>query len=207
VAGLLLPGSGSALDFSSPELPWAIIDRPYTPPALNVYGAARCPAGDASFTAEGALPPGLGITALGQITGVPSKIGVYRFVVRAADACGATAKPVSVLVTGAPILVLRGDTLEFHYRRGGAIPAPQALLVNGTWPNRAYYIDWPDAVWLHAIPRAGRTPKLGAALESDRVEISVEPGSLAPGSYEAKLRFWTWQGANVPTARVRLVIE
>src|SRR5215471_11266427 len=88
-AGLLLPGNGSAIDFSAPELPWAIVDHPYTTPALAIYGGARCPGGDARFTAEGLLPPGLAITALGQITGVPRRNGTYSFRVRVSDACGA----------------------------------------------------------------------------------------------------------------------
>jgi Putative Ig domain len=145
--------------------------------------------GDTSFTAENALPPGLAMTALGQITGVPGKTGTYRFLVRAADTCSAVVKPMSLVVTGAPMLVLRADSLEFRYRRGDAMPAPHAILVNGTWPGLAYYIDQ-SVPWLHAVPRAGRIPKPGDSVESDRVEISVEPSQLAPGVYETKLIFW-----------------
>jgi hypothetical protein len=97
--------------------------------------------------------------------------------------------------------------LEFHYRRGGAAPAIQPVLVDSTWPDLPYYIDRPDVPWLHAVSRTGRTPKHGAAVEADRVEIGVEPGTLAPGRYEARLRFWTWQGANAPTVSVRVDVE
>src|SRR5205807_609949 len=104
----------------------------------------------------------------------------YRFLVRVANTCGAALRPMTLVVAGAPILVLQAETLEFRYRRGGPVPAPQALLVNGTWPNRAYYIDQPDAPWLHAVPGSGRIPRLGAGVESDRVEVSGEPNQLAP---------------------------
>jgi hypothetical protein len=47
----------------------------------------------------------------------------------------------------------------------------------------------------------------GGAIDADRVEVSVTPGSLAPGVYEAKLIFRTMQGANAPEVKVRLTIE
>jgi hypothetical protein len=206
-ASLLLPGSGAGLDFNGEELPWAIVDQPYTSPSLVLEGAARCPVGDGSFTVQGALPPGLAMTGLGQFTGVPGTIGTYRISVRARDTCGGAVRPVTLVVTGAPILVVQTEALEFRCRRGGARPAPQSVLVSGTWPNTSYYIDRPEAPWLHAAPTSGRIPKTGAAVEADRVEISVEPGQLASGSYEAKLSFWTWRGVNVPTVRVRFVVE
>jgi len=147
------------------------------------------------------------MTSLGQITGVPTRIGVYRFLVRAADACGVAVKPVGLVVMGAPILVLQAGALEFHYRRGDATPVSQSLLVNSTWPGLPYYFDRTDAPWLRAVPKAGRTPRPGAALESDRVDIDVEPGSLAPGKYQAQLRFWTWHGANAPVVTIHMVVE
>lgn len=206
-ASLLVPGSGLALDFSAEELPWAIVDQPYTSPSLILEGAARCPAGDGSFTAQGALPPGLAITGLGQFTGVPSRIGTYQIPVRAVNTCGAAVRPVTLVVTGAPILVVQTEALEFRWRRGSARPAPQSVLVSGTWPNTSYYIDRPEAPWLYASPSSGRIPKTGAAVEADRVEISVEPGQLTTGTYESRLSFWTWRGVNVPTVRVRFVVE
>jgi hypothetical protein len=204
---LLLPGSSFALDFSAPELPWAVVDQPYSPPSLVTYGAARCPAGDVSFRVEGNLPPGLSMTALGQIAGTPGQIGVYQFLVRAADSCSAVTKPMTIVVTGAPILVVPATTLAFHHRRGGGPPTPQSLLVSSNWPDLPYFIERLDAPWLRAAARSGRTPKPGAAFESDRVEVSVEPGSLAPGTYEGRLRFWTREGSHAPVVAVRLVIE
>src|SRR5581483_3552187 len=168
------------------------------PPALAAYGAARCPAGDVSFSVEGDLPPGLGMTGLGQITGVPAKIGVYTFLVRAADSCSAIIKPLRIFVTGAPILIVPAATLEFRVPRGGPAPEPQAVSVSSNWPDLPYYIEYSDVHWLRAVARSARTPKQGAAFESDRVEISVQLGSLAAGTYEGHLRFWTPQGSNSP---------
>jgi len=60
---------------------------------------------------------------------------------------------------------------------------------------------------MRAAARSGHTPKIDAAVESDRVEVSVDPGKLAPGRYEAILRFWTWHGANNPKVQVSLLVE
>src|SRR5215467_2225836 len=62
--GLVARPPCAALDFGSAELPWAVVDQPYTPPPLRVYGTARCPAGDVTFAVSGQLPPGLSLTAL-----------------------------------------------------------------------------------------------------------------------------------------------
>ena len=33
-----------AVDFKAVDVPWAVVDQPYTPAAQIAYGTARCPA-------------------------------------------------------------------------------------------------------------------------------------------------------------------
>jgi hypothetical protein len=199
-------GSAQGIDFRPAELPWAIVDQPYNPRPLVILGGG-CPAGDARFTAQGELPEGLAITGAGQIEGVPQRTGIYRFAVRVADSCGATVKPVTLVVTGAPILVISTKALEFHYRRGGPLPEPQSMLVTGSWPNLAYRVDGQGTPWVRTAPKTGRIPRPGAAVEADAVEVHVSPEGLAPGAHEMLLTVSAWLAANAPTVRVRLVVE
>jgi hypothetical protein len=195
------------IDFNPAELPWAIVDEPYYPRPFAFRGEARCPAGDASFTAQGELPEGLAITGTGQIGGVPQRTGTYRFAVRVADSCGVTVKPMILVVTGAPILVVSTKLIEFHYRRGGPPPEPQSMLVTGSWPNMAYRVDGQGTAWVRAAPRTGRIPRPGAAVVGDVVEVHVVPEGLASGAHEMQLVVSTGLAVNAPTVSVRLVVE
>ena len=80
-------------------------------------------------------------------------------------------------------------------------PAPARNALPGFGSGHTAPMSPGRLAWLALIPA------LTAGGANLPVQISVDPGSLAPGSYEAKLRFWTWQGANVPTARVLLIVE
>ena len=187
------------------ELPWAAVDRPYTQ-LLTVRGGVQCDNNDLHVRAEGRLPAGLELTSTGQFTGVPIQTGSYRIVVHAENTCGHSSRPLTLTVTGAPILAISKDAIDLHVRRGGA--APTALIqVRSTWPGLEYGIEKSPAPWLRAIPRFARTPRPGSALECDLVEIKAEPSDLASGVYQATLRFSTWQGANAPTVTVRLTVE
>jgi Putative Ig domain len=210
VLGLLISPSSAisqGLDFAPTDLPWAVIEKDYNPPPLAIKGGAHCEPADAVFTAASALPEGLSIRGSGQFEGVPRKTGTYHFRIRVEDSCSSKVREVQLFVTGAPILVVSVKTLEFRYSRGGPPPEPQALLVRGTWPGRAYSIDLHDAAWLRAIPTSGSVPRISGTLDADRVKVTVDSGSLAPGVYDGKLTFWTAQGANAPEVRVRLLIE
>jgi hypothetical protein len=202
-----LPARSQGLDFTPTELPWAVVDEAYMPPPLVVRGGTRCYSGEANFTAASELPEGLAIDGVGQFSGVPRKTGTYRFRIRVADACSSKVRDMTLFVTGAPILVISVNVLDFRYTRGGPDPEPKALLVRGTWPDLPYSVDTHDVAWLRATPARGRVPRVGAAVDADRVAVSVAAGSLAPGVHEANLTFWTRQGASAPTVRVRLTVE
>jgi hypothetical protein len=187
------------------ELPWAAVDRAYTQ-ALTVRGGDRCANNDLHVRAEGSLPAGLELTSTGQFTGVPVQTGTYRIVIQAENICGHSSRPLTLTVTGAPILTTSPDTINLRYRREGTASSAQ-IQVRSTWPGLEYSIEKSAAPWLRAIPRSARTPRPGSALECDLVELKVEASDLAPGVYSATLRFSTWQGANAPVVTVRLTVE
>jgi len=188
------------------ELPWAALDRPYTQ-SLAVRGGVRCAENDLRVWTEGALPEGLELDVNGQFRGVPVRPGTYPFLVRAENTCGQSAWPYTLVVTGAPVLIVTGNQLEFHYRRGGPAPRPQSIQVRGTWPGLEYTIEKAGVPWLRTLAHAGRTPRPGAPLDCDLVEVMVDPSDLATGDYPATLRLGTWHGANEPEVKVRLKVD
>jgi hypothetical protein len=188
------------------ELPWAAVDRSYNQ-VLTIRGGVLCADNDLRVRAEGALPEGLDLTSSGQFTGIPIRTGVYRFLVRAENVCDASVRPYTLVVTGAPLLLVGQEEIEFHYRRGGPPPPPQRIQVRSTWPGQEYGVEKAGVPWLRAVPRSGRTPRAGAAVECDLVEVVADPADMAAGEYQATLRLWTWQGANAPAVQVRLKVE
>jgi hypothetical protein len=62
---------------------------------------------------SGSLPPGLGFSSTGFLTGVPSTMGTYTFRARAQDALGnSAARTYGVRICGAPLVLLPGGTLS-----------------------------------------------------------------------------------------------
>jgi len=62
---------------------------------------------------SGSLPPGLGFSSTGFLTGVPSTMGTYTFRARAQDAVGnSAARTYGVRICGAPLVLLPGGTLS-----------------------------------------------------------------------------------------------
>jgi hypothetical protein len=188
------------------ELPWAAVDHPYTQ-SLAIHGGTLCSENDLRIRVEGSLPEGVDLTDNGVFTGIPVRTGAYPILVRARNTCGETARRYTLIVTGAPVLVVPQDKIEFSYHRGGQAPAPQLIQVRSTWPGREYGIEKAGVHWLRATPRTGHTPRPGSAVDCDLVEVAADPADLAPGIYQATLRLWTWQGANAPVVQVRLKVE
>jgi hypothetical protein len=202
LALLALPGP---YQISPAELPWAVVDRPYSQ-WLTVRGGVDCSDNNLHVRVEGELPAGLELTGTGQFTGTPTASGTYRLRIHAESICGRSSRTVTLVVTGAPLLRIQTDVVELRYRRGSAPPAAQ-IQIWSTWPGLEYSIEKSAAAWLRAVPRSGHTPRPGSALECDLVEVRAEATDLSPGVYEASLRFSAWQGVNAPVVRVRLRVE
>jgi hypothetical protein len=62
---------------------------------------------------SGSLPPGLGFSSTGFLTGTPTTVGTYTFRARAQDALGnSAARTYGVRICGAPLVLLPGGTLS-----------------------------------------------------------------------------------------------
>ncbi len=201
---VVLPGP---FQIGPADLPWAAVDRPYTE-SLSIRGGVNCANGnDLRIRVDGNLPEGLDLTDSGQFTGTPTRTGSYSFRVRARNACGETTRPYTLVVTGAPVLLVEQDKVELTYHRGGPPPEPRLIQVRGTWPGRQYGIEKAGVPWLHAVARDGRIPRIGTAITCDMVELTADPTDLAAGVYQATLRLYTWHGANSPAIQIRLKVE
>ena len=190
------------------ELPWAAAGAPYSV-SIETLADPRCMEGGGVTLSvvEGELPHGFDLRGSG-IQGVAMEIGTYDFVLRAATVCGATARRLSLVVNGRPILRATPDKLVFDYRSGAADPPEQTILVSGTWPAMPYSVSARNrAEWLRCTPSSGATPPGGSALSADSVAIRVHPGGKPPGIYEEQVRVAAWGGANAPVVTVILNVK
>src|SRR6185295_19500824 len=79
--GASLQAAGD-LEITSRDLPWAVVDRPYAQPPIEVLDGGRCPVGGLGFAMiSGSLPPGIRLSHAGYLTGAASKAGSYWFAV------------------------------------------------------------------------------------------------------------------------------
>lgn len=195
-------GSATAADieFVTEELPWAIADRPYSPPTLEVRSSGKCPLGGIGFTVVGGvLPPGLELSRLGYFSGTPVRTGDFGFGIRVSNGCTWTVKRFTLTVTGAPIITAAPEKLRFV----GA--GKKTLHVSATWPLLRYGAT-SSAPWLKVAPRFGFTPRPSSALTGDDVVVSVEPAALPPGHYVGTITFAAWQALEAPSVQVELEV-
>ncbi len=193
-------GSAAAADieFVTEELPWAIADKPYSPPPLEVRSSGKCPLGGIGFTVVGGvLPPGLELSRLGYFSGTPLRTGDFGFGIRVSNGCTWTVKRFTLTVTGAPIITAAPEKLRFV----GA--GKKTLHISATWPLLRYGAT-SSAAWLKVAPRFGFTPRPASALTGDDVVVSVDPASLPPGHYSATITFAAWQALEAPSVQVEL---
>ncbi|MDX1980078.1 MAG: putative Ig domain-containing protein [Bryobacteraceae bacterium] len=208
VAAVLPMWAGSGIDIRTASLPTAVVNHPYTPPALAVIGGGGCVPNNLSLSlAAGRLPEGIDLSPAGFFSGTPVREGVFAFTVRVANDCAAVEREFLLRVEGPALLRLDPRELVFCYRSGDPPPAPQTVQVSGTWPAQAYRIEPVDAPWLAARPLRGRTPPEGSAMRHDPVEVSVDGSGLRPGEYRGWLRVEAWEADNAPRIPVVLRVS
>ena len=200
-------GWRTEIEFVTVDLPWAIADKDYSPPALEVQVSGACPLGGVGYTIVGGqLPPGIQFARLGQFSGVPRRSGSFEISVRASDGGGWTEKRFAIVVTGAPIFSLKPDKLEFKWVLGEPPPPEQVLHVSATWPRLAYQVVTGNGDWLKATPERGYTPRETSALDEDQVHVRVDGSHLKPGRYSTTLTVSAWQTPAVPHVVVELTV-
>jgi hypothetical protein len=194
------------IEFATQELPWAIVDRPYSVPPLSARSSGACPLGGVSFAVvSGSLPPGLELSRLGYFSGVPMQTGMFEFAVRVSNGCTWTARHFVLTVTGAPILTVEPQKVSFRWVDGSAALEAQVIRVSSTWPRLVFSIS-SNASWLSAVPEHGYTPRASSSMAEDFVSVSADGSALKAGTYTAQLVFSSWEVLQAPVVTVELVV-
>jgi len=203
---LLVPTT-TEIEFVTDDLPWAIAEKGYEAPPLEVRVSGSCPHGGVGYAlASGALPPGIQFSRLGYFSGAPLRTGEFTFTVRASDGCGATEKQFALVVTGAPVITVTPMRISFACK-AGETPTDRELLVSATWPRLAYRLTASNAAWLTAIPEHGATPRQGSAMAHDIVHLHIDTAGLKPGHYTASIGVTSWQVLQPVSIEIELTIN
>ena len=192
------------IEFLTGDLPWAVAEKGYEAPPLQVRVSGSCPIGGVGYAVvSGKLPPGIELSRLGYFSGAPLHTGEFPFTVRASDGCGWSAKQFKLVVTGAPVITATPMHLLFACK-AGETPPEQRILVSATWPRLAYRLSLSDAAWLTATPEHGTTPRQGSAMAEDIVHVRVDTVGLKPGHYTASIAVSSWQALEPVRVEVEL---
>jgi hypothetical protein len=203
---LLVPGTNE-IEFLTADLPWAIAERGYETPPLEVRVSGSCPIGGVGYAVTtGALPPGMQLSRLGYFSGAPWHTGEFKFKVRASDGCGSAEKEYTLVVTGAPVIKVAPMRISFAYKNTEA-PEEQEIRVSATWPRLAYRLTMSNAAWLTATPEHGSTPREGSALTDDRVHLRVDTTGIKPGHYSGSITVSSWQVLEPVRVEVELTVN
>jgi hypothetical protein len=210
ILGVLTPARAADIEFVTQELPWAIIDKPYSLGPLEVRSSGACPLGGVGYSAVGGvLPPGIEMSKLGYFSGTPMRTGVFGFAIRVSDGCTWVAQRFTLTVTGAPVITVSPDTLVFE----GA--GEKLVHISATWPRLSYGVtiggatisgETAGAAWVKILPAHGFTPRETSALTADDVVVAVDPAALKPGHYSARITVTAWQALEAPTVAVELEV-
>jgi hypothetical protein len=206
-AFVLLLFNTTEIEFVTVDLPWAVPEKGYEAPPLEVRVSGSCPIGGVGYAVvSGVLPPGIQLSRLGYFSGSPLHTGEFPFTVRASDGCGSTTKQFKLVVTGAPVLTVTPAKVWFE-TKAGENPPEKDVRVSATWPRLAYRLTVSNAAWLTATPEHGSTPRDGSAMAQDIVHVRVDTVGLKPGHYSASITVSCWQMAQPARIDVELVVN
>jgi hypothetical protein len=151
-------------------------------------------------------PSGASWLSVSRTTGsTPSSIGVsvnpgslaagtYNASVQVSSSAGSVTVPVTLTVTSTTTttLVLNPTSVGFSYQQGGTVPSSQTLSVTSSSSSTISFTDSTSgASWLSLSRTNGSTPS--------SIVVSVNPGSLAAGTYNASVQVSSSFGSmNVP---------
>jgi hypothetical protein len=195
------------IEFVTVDLPWAIAEKGYEAPPLEVRVSGSCPHGGVGYAvASGALPPGIQLSRLGYFSGAPMHTGEFTFTVRASDGCGWAGKQFTLVVTGAPVITVTPMRITFGCKAGES-PPEQQVRVSATWPRLAYRLINSNAAWLTATPEHGATPRQGSAMDNDLIHLRVDTTGIKPGHYSASVTVSSWQVLDPVSFEVELTVN
>ncbi len=203
------------IEFVTENLPWAIADRPYSPPPLQSRGSGECLLDGVGYgIVSGVLPPGIQMSRLGYFSGTPARTGAWEIGVRVSNGCSWTARHFVLTVTGAPVLTATPDRLVFQAVSGGPLSPEETLHVSATWPRLNYMLtaipvspaEPARADWLKIQPEHGFTPRESSALTEDAVHVRADPSGLKPGRYSARIVISAWEALEARVIDVELTV-
>jgi hypothetical protein len=187
---------GREIEFVTQQLPWAVIQRSYVTPPLEVRVSGMCPFGGVGYTlVGGALPPGVQLSRLGYFSGVPSRTGSFEFNVRVSNGCSWSAKRLTITVAEPPTIQVDPPRLIFDANS----PPEQDIHVSAAWPKLPYQVSG-NADWLKLKPEHGFAP-------DDVVHVRIDAPQFKPGHYAATLTFSAWQASGSPAVSVDLDVK
>ena len=190
------------------DLPWAIAEKGYEAPPLEVRVSGSCPIGGVGYAmVSGALPPGIQLSRLGYFSGAPLRTGEFDVHHRASDGCGSAGKQFTMVVTGAPVIKVTPMRVFFTIKAGESALPEQQVRVSATWPRLAYRLTTSNAAWLTATPEHGVTPRQGSAMADDIVHLRVDATGLKSGRYSASISISSWQVLEPVGVEVELTVN
>jgi hypothetical protein len=212
----LRAAASGEVELLTEDLPWAVVDRAYSPAPLDVRVTGRCPAGGVGFAVvSGVLPAGLKLSRLGYFSGVPTQTGLFEFNVRAVNGCSWAGRVFSLLVTNPPKLKATPEQLSVA-STPGSDPHGATIHLTASWPRLAYLVSVAYAEggsnWLMAIPEHGATsresvPRQLSEVPSDEIELRFNATGLKPGRYTARVSMVAWQAIPVSVTVILTVAE
>lgn len=131
------------------------------------------------WSISGGLPPGLGFTPDGTISGVPTTAGTYSISVTVRDASTNIATAPFQITIQPPAnvdLILSAGSLAFSGQAGGFAPPVQTVGVNATGNNSISFSASTDATWIRLASNSGPTPA--------SLSVFVDQTGLGPGFYQ-----------------------
>lgn len=203
---LLVPAT-TEIEFVTTDLPWAIAEKGYEAPPLEVRVSGSCPHGGVGYAVvSGELPPGIQLSRLGYFSGAPLHTGEFKFTIRASDGCGWAGKQFTLVVTGAPVITVTPMRILLQCK-AGETPPEQQVRVSATWPRLPYRLTTSNAAWLTATPEHGSTPRQGSAMAYDFVQLRVDTVGIKPGHYSASIEVSSWQVLQPVRVEVELTVN
>ena len=152
--------------------------------------------GEVTWSAVGALPPGLTLSSDGVLTGTPSQAGTWEVGVRASNVAGTTTRTVSLTVAPGSLTVTTGRL----YDAAVGVPYPHTPYTSGGWQEMFCTPCPGGATW--AVTSGSLPPGMDFVDGDDIVDPPasyVYGTATQPGVYQFTIRR-SWTGGRAASS-------